>query len=79
MAHLTDVVAYSYHADLYCPNCTEAIVAGPDCADLDAAARRLGIDAEDESTYDSGAFPKVVFRDQALPDDFCATCGAALT
>jgi hypothetical protein len=52
---------------------------------LDTLARLGGIDRDDERSFDSGDFPKVVFRDSA--DDYaytegeperCATCGEAI-
>jgi hypothetical protein len=33
---------------------------------LDGLARNLGIDRENERTYDSGDFPKVIFADQVI-------------
>jgi hypothetical protein len=43
-------------------------------------AYAFGIDIDDEATYDSDDFPKVLFRDQASEnDDRCGGCGAELT
>lgn len=45
---------------------------------LSEIAEAFGIDRQNESSFDSGYFPKVVFRDQITDDDYCATCGCAL-
>ena len=37
-------------------------------------ARLAGIDFNDEHSYDSDEFPKVVFRDQLESEATCATC-----
>jgi hypothetical protein len=44
---------------------------------LDRVAYVWGIDREDESSYDSGEFPKVVFRDMT-DDDTCGSRGRTL-
>jgi hypothetical protein len=49
-----------------------------DEADLDVMAEIRGIDREDESTFDSDDFPKVVFRDMLQEDDRCGSCYARL-
>jgi hypothetical protein len=81
-AALWDIVAYTYKADMYCPEHIVPLVA----ADLSLAAPQMetegaldilagesGIDRYDEYSFDSGDFPKVVFRDQIGEYD---TCGA---
>jgi hypothetical protein len=45
---------------------------------LDFLAQRRGIDRYDEHTFDSGDFPKVIFRDQVTDDDVCGVCGEKL-
>jgi hypothetical protein len=97
-----DIVGYTYQAGIYCPahilghvlnNGTynlEAISAVETMLDDIAAERK--IDRGNESSYDSGDFPKVIFRDSVhnsctpendyLPGqcaDTCATCGEQLT
>jgi hypothetical protein len=47
-------------------------------ANLDEIAAAFGIDRYDERTYDSGDFPKVVFRDQLENDERCGNCGGEL-
>lgn len=47
-------------------------------ANLSEIAAVFGIDREDEATFDSGYFPKVVFSDQAEEGEECGHCGEAL-
>ena len=66
---LTDVVGYTFRADLYCPGCAlivaaERPLASSVEAQLDLIAVRSGMDRQDERSFDSGDFPKVLFRDQ---------------
>lgn len=82
----TDIVGYTYKADLYCPRCivrqvqrhrhTGAAGFEPSPADveaiLDRLAKYLHINRGDESTFDSGNFPKVVFR--GMTQKPCAEC-----
>lgn len=100
MANPTDIVGYTYKADMYCPRCAlKAIWQGwhKEIADdirepyiegaLDLFAAVLGIERDDESTFDSAQFPKVVYRNQTYhPDaehtgglaDHCGSCGEIL-
>lgn len=80
-----DVVAYTYKADLYCPEDALARAwegQAPLGVSVEQAlgvlAHAKGIDWEDERTFDSGDFPKVVFRDQLEPGDCCGACGRLL-
>lgn len=85
---MTDIVAYTYSAEELCPNCTvtklggtptDIRVAGSVEALLDRTATTLGIDREDERSFDSGDFPKVVFADQIDEDhNRCDSCGKEL-
>jgi len=68
-----DIVAYTYRADHYCGDCIvrelgvePGEVPGSVTAEqvLDVAAHAQGIDREDEWTFDSGDFPKVVLAGQ---------------
>jgi hypothetical protein len=93
MGHSTDVVGYTYKADEYCPECivfqvtrTLPAVTGPNIAaverELTALALWRGIDRWAEITFDSGEFPKVIFRDQLnsgeeSPEQ-CGHCGRIL-
>lgn len=77
---MTTVAGYMYRADVYHPGClvemmvrTSELSPGawgmtPEEA-LDQHAGALAVDRYDESTYDSGEFPKVVFGGLG------ATCG----
>jgi hypothetical protein len=38
----------------------------------------FGIDREDERTFDSDTFPKVVFADQIEGGEYCGGCGTEL-
>lgn len=71
-----DIVAYSYRADEYCPACIiEKVNELANFGSLDwalfdteswlvGAANILGINREDESSYDSDDFPKPCMRYQ---------------
>lgn len=78
------VVGYTYAADIYCTECVLKVYTGDenewalDTEDrLDQYAETLGIDRQDEWTFDSGDFPKVVFADQD-EGDHCGLCHEAL-
>ena len=74
MAHATDIVAYTYKADIYCPDCiitqvNHSPIAGlleNAEAALDVFAKVRGIDRYDEHSYDSDEFPKVIFASHAV-------------
>lgn len=88
---LTDIVGYTYKADFYCPKCIAEVFESNqgytfyDDLDyfklhgeqaLDYAADVLGIIRDEEATFDSDKFPKVVFRNQVRGlnpdcDPFC--------
>lgn len=80
-----DIVGYHYKADLYCPDCILDLCSeGEEYypldtveSNLDRYAKRLGIDREDERSFDSDVFPKVIFRDQLEGSERCA-CGEIL-
>lgn len=86
----TDIVGYAYGADIACPSCmrTNAALyaeqhgqtsAGMSLPELLAFwADREGINPEDESSYDSEDFPKVIFASQAGDEDSCGECGESL-
>lgn len=78
------IAAYMYRAELFCPNCivsqmhwspTEDRSSAEDS--LDDMAHVAGIDRQDEWSFDSDNFPKVVFSDE-LADDYCGGCGEKL-
>jgi len=45
---------------------------------LDAIAKLQGIDRYDETRYDSGEFPKVIFRNQVEDRNVCGVCFGTL-
>lgn len=85
------IVGYTYRADTYCPTCVLAKYRavglltgrfvnkyGPE-TDVEEVLTGLaiwrGIDREDEWTFDSDDFPKVIFADTIRRgDDYCAGC-----
>lgn len=77
--HSTDVVAYTYQADTYCPGCILTMLAAkhgvtPDAVDVEGALEEFaeldGMDYNDPYSYDSDDFPKVVFADSANDADY---------
>lgn len=80
MSHSTDIVAYAYEAEIYCPSCIARMWRRGKLRlsedTLDRAAECIGIDRMDESSFDSGEFPKVVFSDQVNDEhyDHCGSC-----
>lgn len=80
-----EIAAYSYRAEILCPACTiEAMIAATDAAPaardmptetvLDHCAGSLAFDRDDETTFDSDDFPKVVHLDQVVADEQCGAC-----
>lgn len=88
MSHPTDLIAYTYRADHWHPECVVAALwlegrASPAAFDMDPedvlrqVAGAEGIDYGNEHSYDSGDFPKPVFADTGLSelhDDVCGGC-----
>ena len=78
-----DIIGYHYKADIYCPaHAYEEVCkdVGAEPAngstyeeDLDVIAENLGIDRQDEHSYDSDNFPKVVFA-SSYEGENCASC-----
>jgi hypothetical protein len=88
MAHSTDIVGYTHQADNYCPACILTVLVGTHNVSttdpegefgLTPIAINRGIDRDDEASFDSGGFPKVLFRDR-LGDLYerCGRCGEEL-
>lgn len=87
----SDIVGYTYRADQFCPGCVvsqlPADVLAPAARDmmtedvLEHVAGYLGIDRMDERSFDSGDFPKIIFRDSVVTEDdeeagvYVDTCG----
>lgn len=83
------IAGYTYRADTFCPTCViESMIAhgiaAPAARDMPAedalwqCAEAMAIDSMDESSYDSGEFPKVVFALQIEFDERCGGCGRGL-
>lgn len=84
-----EIIGYTFDADQFHPNCLisgmvlarELSPAALDMSNeavLDQHAGALGIDREDEHSFDSSEFPKVIFADQVTEDDICGHCGNEL-
>lgn len=84
-----EIAAYSYRAGLYCPVCViEAMIAdgiaAPAARDmatddvLEQCAGALGIDRDDESSFDADEFPKPVHLDSLTDAATCDRCQAPL-
>jgi hypothetical protein len=88
MNKLYDIVGYTYRADIFCTDHIVQQIDGEASVDdvsgaveekLDYIATMFGIDRENERSFDSEDFPKVVFRDQVDPGiDRCSSCGEEL-
>lgn len=83
------IVGYTFNADILCLDCAHGLArrSNPDPALVESMspevelydwARNVGIDRDDEASYDSDDFPKVVFADSASEDDVCGECGEPL-
>lgn len=90
---LVRVTGYTFRADIYCPSCIgreisefvresggslpEGLNRWQVEAALDAIAEVLKVDRDDEVTFDSDDFPKVIL---SIEDDglACGTCGEGL-
>jgi hypothetical protein len=81
------VVAYTFNAETVCLYCLwrkaafAVEAAGHHNSEfvgledlLDTWARSEGIDREDERSFDSDDFPKVVFADSVVDDETCDVC-----
>lgn len=75
-----DVVGYTYQADVYHGECLPLWLPASESVEdaLDQLARDTGIDRYDETTYDSGYFPKVVFDSMIEDAEYCRECGDEL-
>jgi len=88
-----EVVGYTYAAETLCPACTlaglptgegETFDGWHDATEdqsvednLTELAAAFGIDREDECTFDSDEFPKVIFSSDS-EDETCGACGVEL-
>jgi len=88
-----EIVGYTFNADVYCPHHIIAALPTGDGEPFDGwttvvpmstednlseIAYAFQIDRMDESSFDYGDFPKVIFASDASEDDYCATCGETL-
>ena len=84
-----EIVAYTYRAALYCPACLiETMIAdgfaAPAARDmptddvLEQCAGAMGIDQDDDTSYDTDEFPKPVLLDWVTDADVCARCDEPL-
>jgi hypothetical protein len=87
MSKAWDIVAYTYKAEILCPDCTwdtlhgfkyDGLYAVKVEDGLTAIARSRGIDRMDESSFDSDDFPKVIFESDLDVDESCDSCGVRL-
>lgn len=85
MSDVYTIVGYTFQADLYCPRCIVETVQPSRTHGrsphtdvelvLNAIAEDRGIDRNDEWTFDTDVFPKVVFAGDVVPErDVCASC-----
>lgn len=81
MAKSFDIAAYTFQADIYCPDCIISQVEPGSTREgysyealLDEIAAERGIQRMDEHTFDSDDFPKVVFHDSIEESEFCGCC-----
>ncbi|MEV6504280.1 hypothetical protein [Streptomyces prunicolor] len=84
----TDIVAYYYGEKTVCPECTKGLAAPYYLIDspesfsteqvLDTAAKTAGINRNDENSYTSYEFPKVLYADDLVDGEKCFVCGGAL-
>ncbi len=84
------IVGYSFDAANYCdgdcvlravPHILPSDFDLPTEEALDRCAEAAGINRQDESSFDSGDFPKVIFASQVSgddPGDTCTVCGIEL-
>ena len=90
--HATDIVGYTYQADNHCPGCMRDMAQsmaeqaglprgtqwGNTEQILAEVAKGKGINQEDERSFDSGDFPKVIFGSMVEDDERCGSCGETL-
>lgn len=74
------IVGYTFRAETLCPACTVKEVVPPDLAELGStemvlnfAAEQIGVNREDEHSFDSDDFPKVIFSVD-IDDEPCDRC-----
>lgn len=84
MAKAWDIEAYTYNAETLCPECViERMISQGEASPgargmatedaLDQIAGANGIDRQDEYSFDSDDFPKVIFHSD-IEDETCDRC-----
>lgn len=84
-----EIAAYCYRAEIFCPSCViDAMIAAGDAAPaardmsaegvLDQCAGASAIERDDEVSFDSDEFPKVVFLHQLDERATCDACRSEL-
>lgn len=88
-----EIAGYTFRAANYHPGCLlEVMPFGPGEAfdgwrttslitveeNLDELAAAFGVNRQNESSFDSGDFPKVIFADSVEDDEECGKCGEPL-
>lgn len=73
-----DIVGYTYNTETWCPDCMGRVFDpnGVDITEtiLDEMAKRIGINRQDEYSFDSSEFPKVIFASSVESDEYCDNC-----
>lgn len=83
MVHATNVVGYTFQADVWCGGCIAEVFSDGTYGDaeyvLDSYAP-AGVDRSDERSFDSSEYPKVIFSSQANDEgwDHCHRCGECI-
>lgn len=80
--HATDIIAYTFQAEILCPSCTLDTLNVPNSlrqeqdheSIIETLADAHNIDWQDEYSYDSDEFPKIVFASQIEDDEYCGNC-----
>ena len=80
------IAGYIYKADIYCPTCAmetyakahNTLIVDPPESFFDQQANLAGVDREEETSFDSDEFPKMVFTWDASNQDTCGKCGKSL-
>jgi hypothetical protein len=84
-----DIVGYTYCAEILCPTCTTAVMvaqgeASPAALDMSAedvlnqVAGANAVDRDDETSFDSDDFPKVVLALMVSSGSRCDNCAVDL-
>lgn len=72
------IVGYTYNAETWCTDCMGRVFDpnGVDITEtiLDEVAKRIGINRQDEYSFDSSEFPKVIFASSVDSDEYCDSC-----